>query len=655
MQLDPRQREAVEYGDGPLLIVAGPGSGKTRVLVHRVAHMIATRNIPAGKILLTTFTKKAAEEMRERLRGLIGNAADDLWLGTVHSRCLEVLRKGGPQKVGLPVNFTVCGDDVSRKMVEQITKGVAAEVVAREQNVRLDDVQAIDVTDAMNRHGLDAMHGRISFAKEWNLKPADMARHSWKRWAQEVYFRYNTELRKNGLADFGDLQMLTVEMLSKDPQVLKWIQDRFSYVLVDEYQDTNAIQAELFRLICHEHRNLTVVGDADQSIYAFRGATPTFMLDFAKEWYGAKRIDLDCNYRSTGSIVDVSRAVIVNNAGRFDMEPRTDNPPGAAPVMVRVMDQESEADWLAKQVRLLHDRYGVPFSEMAVLYRTHRQSRLPERAFRLLKLPFEILGGMPFFERREVKDLLAWLALLINPQDRESFRRAMFAPPRGVGDITLKRVFDQADTMSPRNLIELARSGMMPGMMPKQRKALRVFGETAAEFLNAMQSEDLLVRIAEETGYRKFLNTQEDGVARLENVDELCALYSEFDPPAGMEQERPKAFLDWAATELQRTEAREQERGKSVMMMTMHAAKGTEFNTVFVIGCMDGVIPSFRADDDDQVEEERRLFYVAMTRAKERLYMLAPSLRLTATGERLPTTPSPFLFEAEEGGAKWAR
>jgi DNA helicase-2/ATP-dependent DNA helicase PcrA len=998
-RLDPRQQEAVEYGDGPLLIVAGPGSGKTRVLVHRVAHMVGKRGIPASSILVTTFTKKAAEEMRERLRGLIGDEADNLWLGTVHSRCLEVLRKGGPEKVGLPRNFTVSGDDESKKIIERISKQVAAEIVARDEGCPVDDVPAISVTASMEQHGLEAMHGRISFAKEWNYGPDQaVAEFNWKRHAREVYLRYNKELRKSGLADFGDLQMLTVEMLQNDPQVRAWMQKRFSYVLVDEYQDTNAVQAQIFRLIAGAHRNITVVGDADQcipegqkvstpsgdkrieslsvgdevlairgkkavpakilkrsesrhdkilefrtesgrrfrctpnhvvyaslsrrkdgsyyiylmwkrgvgwrvgitssgflthhwgqvtralcegaermwfldradsigearfkeqelslqyqiptctfvarwneklpearrdelfrrfdgglrlltdmgmsfdrpiylakaqgdgpiavnvdqaastgtlvsifssrvpkgflerwncrveqreamhfgrlralfksyrealtfarhvqgdlrvpayisqrlgvgrspasmrpidasqlwpgmqvvvqeggtirrefveerkeirgdfrcydleienlanyfvggvcvhnSIYAFRGATPQFMLDFVKEWSGAKRIDLGKNYRSTGSIVAASHALIVNNEGRFEYEPSTDNPVGKKPLMVRTPDPEGEADWIVEQVQRLHAA-NVPYKEMAILYRSHRLSRLPEAAFRAAKLPYEVIGGMPFFERREVKDLLAWLTLIVNPKDRDSFRRAMFAPPRGVGDITLKRLFGELDISGASDPIAFCQVGMLGSIMPKGRKAVREFGQLVDEFKQQASEPGLLSRIVDRSGYLSFLRTQDDGRPRLDNVDELCALFAEFTPPAGMENQRILAFLDWTAAELARTEARKHETD-AVPMMTMHASKGSEFDTVFLIGCVNGIVPSsFSDDEDDKVEEERRLFYVAMTRAKNRLYMMAPAQRLMANGDRQPTTPSPFLYEmSEQGATEWKK
>lgn len=625
----------------------------TRVLVHRVAHMITFRGIPANKILLTTFTKKAAEEMRERLRGLIGSAADDLWLGTVHSRCLEVLRKGGPEKVGLPKNFTVSGDDDSKKLAETVAKQVATELAARDSGQHPDDVSAIAVTDAMERHGLETMHSRISYAKEWNEGPDDVAANpEWKPAAREAYARYNDALRKSGKADFGDLQMLTVKMLEDDPEVLAWVRGRFQYVLVDEFQDTNAIQAKLFRLICEQHRNLTVVGDADQSIFSWRGAVPTFMLHFEKEWPGAKVVRLDQNYRSTRNVVAAANGVILNNTGRFLFEPRTENAPGPLPQMVRTLDQITEADWIADRVRFLHDKQGVAYNEMAVLYRTHRQSHHPETAFRAARLPYEVIGGTPFFARREVQDLLAWLTILVNPKDRDSFRRAMFAPPRGVGDITLRRFFASLDE-SGCDAVTHARNGMLIQVQAKQRRAIREFGDLIVRFQKEVDDPDLLSIIARDTKYATFLHTQEGGLARQENVEELCGLYAAFDPPD--EASRPLAFLDWAATELQRTEARDRQAGASVSMMTMHAAKGSEFDTVFIVGCVDGITPSFRAESEEDLEEERRLFYVAMTRAKQRLYMLVPAQRVTMMGETQPTQPSQFLYEAADGGAEWTK
>ena len=998
MDLDNQQREAVEHGDGPLLVVSGPGSGKTRVLVHRVAHMVQTRHISPDHILVTTFTKKAAEEMRERLRFLIGNAADDLWLGTVHSRCLEVLRKGGPEKVGLPKNFTVSGDDDSRKLAESTAKQVATELAARDNRQHPDDVSAIAITEAMEHYGLETMHSKISFAKEWNYGPDEaVSALDWKPAAKEAYTRYNTELRKSGKADFGDLQMLTVKMLEDDPEILEWIRKRFQYVLVDEYQDTNKIQARLFRLICEQHRNLTVVGDVDQcipegqrvstptgdvqiekiqvgdtvlatrggklvvakvlrqstsehdkvlefrtesgrvfrctpnhviysslsrqkdgsyfvylmwkrdvgwrigitasgflthewgrvtrascehaermwflrkaatvnearfletelslryriptctfvprpnevlpensrlelfkefdnglevllafglsferpiylakaqgdgpisvnvdqasstgtlvsifssrvpeafverwnckvqqrgdmkygrlrvlfksyrkavefaqevcadlevpayisyrlgvgwkkasvrpidavqlwpgmqvvtldgketkrefvvdrkeidsrylcydlevedlanyfvggicvhnSVYAFRGASPEFMLAFEKEWPGAKVVRLDQNYRSTKGVVAAANSVILNNTDRFDFQPRTENSQGARPQIVRAIDQEAEADWIAARVRYLHDREHVPYKEMAVLYRTHRLSRHPESSFRAARLPYEVIGGQPFFARREVQDLLAWLTLLVNPKDRDNFRRAMFAPPRGVGDVTLKRFFASLDT-SGSDIITHARNGMLTQVLAKQRRAIREFGDLLVRLQQVADSSDLLSIIARDTKYAAFLRTQEGGDARMENVEELCGLYAAYDPPGGDDTKRPLAFLDWAATELQRTEAREKHGGDAVPMMTMHAAKGTEFDTVFVVGCVNGITPSFRAEDEEALEEERRLFYVAMTRAKRRLYLMVPAQRVTATGEKQPTSPSPFLYEAADGGAEWSR
>jgi DNA helicase-2/ATP-dependent DNA helicase PcrA len=693
-ELDPKQREAVEHGEGPLLIVAGPGSGKTSTIVHRVAHLVTARNVPPDKILVTTFTKNAAEEMRTRLRALIGEASDTIWLGTVHSRCLEVLRAGNNAPlVGLQAGFTTIAEADAKRLIEQIARQEAIAYLGKETNLEADEeifggrtgfsnTKANPIDTAILKLGLAAMPSRIAYAKEQNKTPEDVMREDgWTDSAARVYRLYNEHLRKSNRVDFGDMQMLTVRILHEMPNVLAWIRQRFQFVLVDEYQDTNAVQAELFNLICDQHRNITVVGDVDQSVYGWRGADPKFMLDFKATWPDAKVVYLDRNYRSSETIVKAAQALISNNTDRFsDFEPSAVRHGGERPKTIIVEDQKEEAKVVAAAIEDFVRRAKVPFREIAVLYRTHRQSRLLESELLRQQIPHTILGGMPFFARKEVQDMLAWLRLVVNRKDDDSFRRAVMAPPRWIGKTTLERLeaYGQPLLETAANVVSSDILASRLHISNPQRNRLREIAELCSDYEWQLHAPNLMAHLANATGYLDWLATQDDGRTRMENVAELCTLYTEFDETRkaertglGEPKNKPIEFLDWVTTEMENAGRRQNRTSASsdvVSLMTMHTAKGTEFDVVFVVGCAEGITPAWFAihphdpvgyseseeENKKALEEERRLFYVAMTRARKHLRLLVPLKRSLSVPKPdgstksawHPCKPSRFIYEA---------
>lgn len=681
--LDPIQLEAVKHDTGPLLVVAGPGSGKTRFLTHRVAHLIYTAKARPDNVLATTFTNKAAEEMRARLLELLGWPAKKIRIGTVHGTCARLLRDCGPQKAGLSANYTIYDPSKAGSVLSRVIKELRPKLVKEAQTV--DDRIALEEMSAATVQEL------ITEAKEKGFHPNEFGKmHREGRLIEPFYQEYNLRLRESNAADFGDLQLLTLDMLRTHADVRQLVQEHFQWVLVDEYQDTNDVQAELFKLIAGGTGNLTAVGDLDQSIYSFRYADPSNIRHFEQDWPGTKVIFMGTNYRSTPNIVQSAAAVIANNSNRFTLEFRTVRPEGAPPKIVRCRTEE-EAALLAAQIVLAHySQDQIPLSEMAVLYRFNKASRSLESAFRLRGIPYNVVGGIPFYERREIADLLAWLAVLANPLDAEAFARASRVPPRGVGETTIDilRKFAEDRKIS---IVEAARQ--ITGLRAKQAEGLRVFLSLWDSFRERADDPALLSRIVEEIGYVKFLQSEEDDIEnRLLNIQELITTYSTFCqqiitlrdtgaviPPEGNDvpidvvrfqrmieleddpsrKRRPTAVeMFMENVMLQKTEREDLSQDK-VHLSSIHAAKGTEFTVVVVVGCEQGTLPSFRSlADAEALEEERRVFYVAMTRAKDHLYLLH-SRQGSIFGRRgltpVEMEPSIFLFEALSGGAVEAK
>jgi ATP-dependent DNA helicase UvrD/PcrA len=625
--LNPPQREAVLAGDGPLLVLAGAGSGKTRVIAHRIAHLLGVRGVHSRNVLAVTFTNKAAGEMARRVEALLAPVGlKPPLIATFHSACVRILRQHG-EVIGLPRHFTIYDEDDRAALVKECMK--EGELAER------------TFTPSAASH-------RISYLKNQMTSVQDAlrdARGPWEQKAALVYSRYEKRLRETGAVDFDDLLLLVVKLFQESKETLAWYRGLWKHVLVDEYQDTNRAQYRIIRLLTDEHHNVCVVGDSDQSIYKWRGADINNILDFEKDFPGTRLVKLEQNYRSTKSILAIAAAVIDNNLQRKDKTLWTENPAGEPAAVYRGWDEHEEANFVAQTI-LKTRADGVPWDGIAVFYRTNAQSRVMEDALRRARVPYAIVGGVRFYERKEIKDTLAWLRLAINPNDDVAFRRAVQAPPRGVGATTLARL-DEFALDESKPLLTLAASPP-PDVRGKARTALEDFAATAAR-LAAQRGElsppafiDLALQAS---GYRKALEQDRSPEAegRLENLEELVAAAEDFVQSAG--EGTIEAFLDSVALmsdidELKDAEAR-------VTLMTLHSAKGLEFPVVFLTGLEEGVFPHARSmNDAEEIEEERRLCYVGITRARDRLYVsYAVHRRIHGYGVG---EPSRFLREMPE-------
>ena len=600
--LNPPQRDAVLAGDGPMLVLAGAGSGKTRVIAHRIAHLIGVRGIDPRNVLAVTFTNKAAGEMARRVEALLAPLGiRPPLIATFHSACVRILRVHG-EHIGLPRHFTIYDEDDRLALVKECMK--EGELAER------------SFTPSAAGH-------RISYLKNQMISVQDAlreARGPWEQKAALVYSRYEKRLKETGAADFDDLLLLVVRLLAEVPEVLAYYRGLWRHVLVDEYQDTNRAQYRIIRLLTSEHRNICVVGDPDQSIYKWRGADINNILDFEKDFPGTHVVRLEENYRSTQRILAVAATVIDNNLQRKEKTLWTKNPEGEPIAVYRGWDEHEEANFVAQGI-LKTRADGVPWDGIAVFYRTNAQSRVLEDALRRARIPYVIVGGVRFYERKEIKDTLAWLRLCINPSDDVAFRRAVQAPPRGVGVTTLARL-DEVALDQTKPLLALAATPPVD-VRGKARGALEDLATTVARL--AAQRADLsppafIDLVLQASGYRKALEQDRSPEAegRLENLEELVAAAEDFTHVAG--ETTLEAFLDSVALMSDVDELKEAD--SRVTLMTLHSAKGLEFPVVFLTGLEEGVFPHTRSlSDPEQVEEERRLCYVGITRAEQRLYV----------------------------------
>jgi DNA helicase-2/ATP-dependent DNA helicase PcrA len=625
--LNPAQREAVTAGDGPLLVLAGAGSGKTRVIAHRIAWLLGHHGLSPRNLLAVTFTNKAAGEMARRVEALllpIGLRAP--LIATFHSACVRILRQHGSH-VGLPSHFTIYDEDDRQALVKECMK--EGELADR----------ALTPSAAVHR---------ISYLKNQMTPVTEAlrdARGPWEKKAALVYSRYEKRLRETGAVDFDDLLLLVVRLFTEAPEVLAWYRGLWRYVLVDEYQDTNRAQYRIIRLLTAEHRNVCVVGDSDQSIYKWRGADVRNILDFEEDFPGTRVVRLEQNYRSTQRILALAAGVIAHNVQRKDKTLWTENPAGDFARLYRAWDEHEEASFVAQSILALRSE-GVPWDGIAVFYRTNAQSRVLEDALRRGRIPYVIVGGVRFYERREVKDTLAWLRLILNPADDVAFRRAIGAPSRGIGPTTLGRLDDEAVRQS-RPLLAVA-ADPPADARGKAREALRGFAALVARLAGQrgeLAPPAFIDLVLEQIGYREALRQERtpEAEARLENLEEFIAAAEDFTHTEA--QPTLEGFLDGVALvsdvdELKDAEAR-------VTLMTLHSAKGLEFPAVFLTGLEEGVFPHARSmDDPEEIEEERRLCYVGITRAKERL-TLSWALHRRVHGYGVGE-PSRFLREMPE-------
>ena len=600
--LNPQQRAAVERTEGPLLVLAGAGSGKTRVLTYRAAYLME-RGVPPWKILAITFTNKAAREMAERVYKLAGERAQEAWISTFHACCARILRRD-IEKLGYKRQFAIYDEDDRMSVI----KAVAKELNLSDKEYPPKQIRAV-ISDAKNR---------MLTPTEW-LKESGADFRSKKLY--EAYRLYEQSLKGNNALDFDDLLIKTLELLSEHPPVLDYYRSRFDYILVDEYQDTNAAQYMLVRLLAGERHNLCVVGDDDQSIYGWRGADLRNILDFEKDFPDCGVIKLEQNYRSTGNILDAANQVIAHNRGRKEKALWTEADQGERIALYHAMDERDEAAFIAGMARKLAAS-GDNAGNIAVLYRTNAQSRVLEEAFVRGGMPYRVYGAQRFYERKEVKDLIAYLRALVNPDDDLSVRRIVNAPKRGIGDATLDKLAEYArENDMPLMSAVLDADGAQLSARPK-----KLLGEFAAlmidltELAYERKPGEVLEAIIERTGYVSALENSKDeeDQARVENIRELQGAVTEY------EKANPEGdlagFLENVAL-VSDTDSLN-ESGGAVTLMTLHSAKGLEFNDVFLAGMEEGVFPLTRAlFDDDLLEEERRLAYVGITRAKKRLFL----------------------------------
>jgi DNA helicase-2/ATP-dependent DNA helicase PcrA len=623
--LNEPQQQAVLHGAGPLVVFAGAGSGKTRVITHRVAHLVADRGVPPWRILAVTFTNKAAGEMRERLGRLV-EGAPDLWVGTFHAVCARLLRRYH-EACGVRRDFVIYDDSDQKAMVTRILRD-----------------QGLDE----RRYAPKQIAWRINTLKQEGHGPDEFAPvDGFERVVKELYTIYERRLNECGALDFGDLIYRMVTALRHSPELKRELQQRFEHVLVDEFQDTNHVQAELVTQICEQHRNLTVVGDDDQSIYRWRGADRRNILDFRRRFPDAELIKLEQNYRSTRRILAVANSVVHHNADREPKRLWTENEDGAPVTLVCCEDERDEASTVVKALHVLLDA-GYARRDMALLYRVHAQSRVFEEALRYANLPYRVVGGLRFYDRAEVKDLLAYLRVVQNPDDDVSLLRIVNTPVRGIGKTTINRLLEAAARSGHSVWQALLDADADPEHGAASRKKLGEFRalllDLRAQAAAGAGPGVIADAVVERTGYARLLEGDDtaESDARLENLRELLGSILEFERDA--QEPTLTAFLELVTLQ---TDVDRMESDDSMTLMTVHAAKGLEFPVVIVAGLEEETFPHRGfADDDDpgELEEERRLAYVAFTRAEERLFITYAQTR-RVYGELRFRRPSRFLYE----------
>ena len=630
--LNGPQKEAVLHTDGPLLILAGAGSGKTRVLTHRIAYLIDERGVNPWNILAITFTNKAAEEMRQRVDSLVAFGAESIWVSTFHSMCVRILRRF-IERLGYENRFTIYDTDDQKTLMKEVCRKVD-----------------IDTKVFKERSLLSA----ISSAKNEMILPDEFELNAGGDFGQQkiakVYREYEAQLKSNNALDFDDLLVKTVQLLETQPDVLEYYQERFRYIMVDEYQDTNTVQFRLVSLLAGKYKNLCVVGDDDQSIYKFRGANIRNILDFEHEFPDAHVIKLEQNYRSTGNILDAANGVISNNKGRKEKTLWTDNGEGEK-VHLRQFDTAyDEAEFIAEDIRR-GVREGVSYNDNAVLYRTNAQSRLFEEKFIAMNIPYKIVGGINFYARREIKDLLAYLKTVDNGQDDLAVRRIINVPKRGIGLTTINRIQESAAERGIGFYEALLAPELIPGVGRSASK-LDSFAALIEYFKGRADQEsisDLLREILEKTGYIESLESEDkvEAEARIENIDELLNKAAAYEEDCQDRDEEPtlSGFLEEVALVADIDSLDEDQ--DYVVLMTLHSAKGLEFPHVYLAGMEDGLFPSYMtitSDDNEDLEEERRLCYVGITRAERELTLTCARRRMVR-GETQYNKLSRFVKE----------
>lgn len=626
-KLNERQKEAVLATEGPVLVLAGAGSGKTTVLVNRIAYMISEKHIRPWNILAITFTNKAAREMKERIERLLGDTAKDMWIGTFHSVCVRILRSC-IDLLGYSRDFVIYDTADTKTVMKECLR----ELDIDEKSFPVRNVLSI-ISNAKNDL-MDAATFENVYKSDYRMSII-----------AKIYYRYQTKLRKNNAVDFDDIILNTVKILSENPDVLSKYQDKFQYILVDEYQDTNNSQYLLINLLAQANRNLCVVGDDDQSIYKFRGANIGNILNFEDDYSDVQKITLDQNYRSTQNILDAANSVISNNKGRMGKSLWTSNGDGNKVFVYTGTNEYDEARYIARQIKKHFDEQGS-FSDCAILYRTNAQSRVIEEMLMRESVPYKVLSGLRFYDRKEIKDIIAYLRVVYNPNDDVSLARIINEPKRKIGNATLEKARNIAREKETSLYDVISHADDYPEFKTAIKKLLS-FSEIIQSLIKLKDTvtiEDLTGRILNDTGYMPALVMEDttESKTRIENLGEFISVITEFEKneetgnTLGEFLENISLVSDIDGYD---------ENEDSAVLMTIHSAKGLEFPIVFLSGLEEGLFPGMRSmESDDDIEEERRLCYVAITRAKEQLY-ITKTISRTIHGKTMPTTASRFFKE----------
>ncbi|MBS7578031.1 MULTISPECIES: DNA helicase PcrA [unclassified Enterococcus] len=630
--MNKEQAEAVKTTEGPLLIMAGAGSGKTRVLTHRIAYLIEEKAVNPWNILAITFTNKAAKEMKNRVEQLIG--PKDVWISTFHAMCVRILRRDG-DKIGYNRNFTIIDPGEQRTLMNRILKELdldpkkwsARNILATISNAK---------NDLLTADGYQAQAGTM-----------------YHEIVAKCYQKYQKYLRQNESMDFDDLIMNTIRLFDEDQEALLYYQGKFQYIHVDEYQDTNHAQYTLVKQLAKRFKNICVVGDADQSIYGWRGADMSNILEFEKDYPKTKVILLEENYRSTKNILAAANNVIENNINRRPKKLWTQNQTGEKIIYYRAQSEREEAEFIVSQIQLLQEA-GKSLNDFAVLYRTNAQSRIIEEIFLKSNISYTMVGGQKFYDRKEIKDVIAYLNILANPSDSISFERVINSPKRGVGGVSLAKMREYADIYG-QSMLETAANAIMAGLKGKTATAVSQFAMLIAELmadLDQLSITEIVEKVLDQSGYLQDLKNQNnlESQTRLENIQEFLTVTQNFDKTDdgsdASGQDKLARFLNDLALVSDLDEV--EESAQQVTLMTLHAAKGLEFSIVFLIGMEEGIFPLSRASEDEsELEEERRLAYVGITRAEQRLYLTNASSR-TLYGKTNYNPASRFLEEIDE-------
>ncbi|WLR54900.1 DNA helicase PcrA [Mesobacillus subterraneus] len=627
--LNPEQQKAVKTVDGPLLLMAGAGSGKTRVLTHRIAYLMVEKGVNPYNILAITFTNKAAREMRERIQKMMGGAADDIWISTFHSMCVRILRRD-IDRLGYNRNFTILDSTDQQSVIKSILK---------------------DKNMDPKKYDPRAILGTISSAKNELITPEEYAKTAGDYFSQkvsDVYTEYQRRLRKNNALDFDDLIMTTITLFIRVPEVLEYYQRKFQYIHVDEYQDTNRAQYMLVKLLAQRFQNLCVVGDSDQSIYRWRGADITNILSFEKDYPRASVILLEQNYRSTKKILLAANMVIQNNMNRKPKNLWTENAEGNKIMYYRADSEQGEAQFVIGKIQE-QMRNGRKLSDIAILYRTNAQSRVIEESFLKSNIDYSIVGGTKFYDRKEIKDILAYLRLISNPDDDISLQRIINVPKRAIGSTSIDKIANFA-TMHDLSMFQALETIEMIGLSPKAEKAAAEFRNLVSNYTHQQEYlsvTELVEEVLDKTGYRDMLKAEKslESQSRLENIDEFLTVTKSFEESS--EDKSLVAFLTDLAlvADIDRLDDDGEQKTDFVTLMTLHSAKGLEFPVVFLIGMEEGVFPHSRSlMEEDEMEEERRLAYVGITRAEEELFITNAQMR-TLFGRTNMNPESRFIKE----------